>query len=195
MFLRPGDKFRIKLYKDQFNPVFLGYVKYSQVQDHYHKEWITELGSKNSGEAAIFQLIGMNEISGLCWPTVKGLVPGVTPDDSTELSYGDYKVARGRGGEFNPLLFNTVEFTNSDKWALLTGGSTVCTISTDTLYIAFSFVGLNFIIGTDALTFRLGILTEIVRISGHGRKSFPGQLRFGTTLGNPEKIKISFELV
>ena len=63
------------------------------------------------------------------------------------------------------------------------------------MYIAFSFTGLNFVIGTDALTFRLGIVTTSIRGGAHARKTLPGQLRFGTRLGNPEKIKISFELV
>ena len=206
-----GDIFLIKVHDTKGN--FLGYVNYRLLKDPTHKEYVLELGSKNKNEALRFELYsytvpttgGFPNIV----PNIKALLPGATPgkDGPTR---GDYIVFRGQGGEFNPLLFGTTEYINSDGWILAPPDATSTEIfkpmATGERYSIFSITKtiaiFKLVVDTlffDALSTvfnypRLGVIEKIIRAGAHGRSIDPPQLRFGS-LGKPKTVTFSFELV
>ena len=211
--IKPVDIFYIKVHDYNNNNSFLGYVKYNLVKDLIGTEYVLEQGSTDKNQALKFELydyispVGPSSIPNVV-PVIKALLPGSTSGKQGPTK-GDYIVYRGRGGEFNPLLYDTTEYRNADTW-ILAPPDAINTenwepMKTDTFYSIFSIdkalsiIKLSLTVIFDLLSSifldpRLNVVQTRIRRKVHGRWTNPPQLAFGHQ-GNSDLITFSFELV
>lgn len=179
----PGKNFVLSVYSDfdSTQNQFIGYVTYELIDEVRGSEYVLRIGSQNKDDALRFQYLKEDAVyvdAGVATGTYvcKALLPGAKNSLELEPQTGDYLLYRGQGGEFNPLLFGTLEYRARCNWSLydLNGRS----ISTPII----PSYGLT--IGSGSVTLctgRVGSVTKSIYFGAHLRTIKAGQLIFDST--------------